>query len=106
MFADIGYERMVSCAEKIVEGLSRDPRGLATSLSARGLISDTIMMQTLILNETRVDKARRLYTTVFDAVKLHPERYDHFLAILREHGVYIDLLELPDKGIIIALCQS
>ncbi len=95
---------MVSCAEKIVGGLSRDPRGLANSLSARGLISDTIMMQTLILNETRVDKARRLYTTVLEAVKLHPGRYDHFVAILREHGgVYTDLLEMLEiKGVILA----
>ncbi|XP_064383526.1 uncharacterized protein LOC135332127 isoform X3 [Halichondria panicea] len=99
---NIGYERMVSCAEKIVEGLSRDPRGLATPLSARGLISDTIMMQTLILNETRVYKARRLFTTVLEAVKLNPWRYNDFLAILREHGeVYTDLLEMleiKEKG--------
>ncbi len=92
---------MVSCAEKIVEGLSRDPRGLATSLSARGLISDTIMMETLI---PKVDKARRLFTTVLEAVKLHPGRYDDFLAILREHGVYTDLLEMLEiKGVITTL---
>ena len=96
---------MVSCAEKIVEGLSRDPRGLATPLSARGLISDTIMMQTLILNETRVYKARRLFTTVLEAFKLNPWRYNDFLAILREHGeVYTDLLEMLEiKGMILAL---
>ena len=93
---------MVSCAEKIVEGLSRDPRGLATSLSARGLISDTIMREII---EIKVDKAKRLYTTVLNVVKHYPEKYDDFLAILREHGeVYTDLLELLKiKGIIIAL---
>ncbi len=92
---------MVSCAEKIVEGLSRDPRGLATSLSARGLISDTIMREII---EIKVDKSKRLYTTVLNVVKHYPEKYDNFLAILREHGVYTDLLELLKiKGIIIAL---
>ncbi len=93
---------MVSCAEKIVEGLSRDPKAIATSLLSRGLISDTVLRETIELNETKVDKARRLHTTVLDVVKLYPERYDDFLAIFREHGgMYTDLLELLEiKGML------
>ena len=96
---------MVSCAERTVEGLSRDPWAIATSLIARRLISDTVLSETIGLNETKVDKARRLFTTVLEAVKLHPGRYDDFLAILREHGeVYTDLLEMLEiKGVILAL---
>ncbi len=84
---------MVSCAERIVEGLSRDPQGIATSLLAKGFISDSVLSQTIELNETEVDKARRLYTAVLQILKLYPERYDDFVAIFREHGeVYTDLL--------------
>ncbi len=96
---------MVSCAERIIEGLSRDPRGLATSLLSRGLISDTVLKKTIELNETKVDKARKLYTTIFQIVTEYPERYDDFLAILRENGgMYTDLLELLEaEGMITAL---
>ncbi len=91
---------MVSCAEKIVEGLSRDPKGIAISLLAKGFISDSVLSQTIELNETEVDKARRLYTTVLDVVKHYPTRYDDFAAMFRENGgVYTDLLELLEiKG--------
>ncbi len=93
---------MVSCAERIVDGLSRDPKAIATSLFSKGLISDAVMMETIELNKT---KARRLFFAVLEAVKLHPGRYDDFLAILREHGgVYTDLLEMLEiKGMILAL---
>ncbi len=95
---------MVSCAERIIEGLSRDSIGIAISLFSKGLISDAVMMETIELNETKVDKARRLFTAVLEAVKLNPGRYDDFLAILREHGVYTDLLEMLEiKGMILAL---
>ncbi|XP_064383528.1 ankyrin repeat and KH domain-containing protein 1-like isoform X2 [Halichondria panicea] len=90
-----GYKRMVSCAERIVEGLSRDPNGIAISLFSGRLISDALMRATMELSQTKVDKARRLYTTVLDVVKHYPERYDNFLAVFREHGgMYTDLLEL------------
>ena len=96
---------MVSYIERIVEGLYRDPKGIATSLLAKGLISDSVLSQTIELNETKVDKARRLYTTVLQIVKLYPTRYNDFVAIFREHGgVYMDLLELLEiKGMITAL---
>ena len=96
---------MVSCAEKIVEGLSRDPRGLATSLLSRGLISDNFLSETIELNETKVAKARRLFTAVLNVVKHYPERCDDFVAILREHGgMYTDLLEMLEiKGMITTL---
>ncbi len=93
---------MVSCAEMIVEGLSRDPKAIATSLLSRGLISDTILRETI---ETKVDNARRLYTIVLDVVKHYPERYDDFVQIFRGYeGMYTDLLELLEiKGMILAL---
>ena len=95
---------MVSCAERTIEGLSRDPKRIVTSLLSRGLISDTVLSETIELNETKVDKARILFKTVLEAVKLHPGRYDDFLAILREHEVYTDLLEMLEiKGMITTL---
>ncbi len=96
---------MVSCAVRIVEGLSRDPQGIATSLLAKGFISDSVLSQTIELNETKLDKARRLYTIVLQIVKLYPMKYNDFVAILRElGGMYTDLLELLEiKGMITAL---
>ncbi len=91
---------MVSCAEKIIEGLSRDPKRIA-SLLAKRLISDAVVRETIELNETKVDKAKRLYTTVLNVVKHCPEKYNHFVWIFRGPGrVYTDLLELLEiKGI-------
>ncbi len=96
---------MVSCAVRIIEGLSRDPKAIATSLLSRGLISDNVLSETIELNETKVDKARRLFTAVLSVVKRFPKRYDDFVAIFREHGgMYTDLLELLEiKGMILAL---
>ncbi len=97
---------MVSCAERIVEGLSRDPIGIATSLLTRGLIDNTVCRQTMKFWETKVTKARRLYTIILDVVKNYAEKYDDFVAILREHGVYADLLELLEiKGMITAVLK-
>ena len=93
---------MVSYAERIIERLSRDLKRIATSLLSKRLISHTCMRRaTIKLGETEVDKARRLYTTVLDVVKNYPERYDDFVAILRERGgMYTDLLEMLEiKGI-------
>ena len=91
---------MVSCADRIIEGLSRDPKGIATSLSS--IISSVAVMETMEIN---MDKTRRLYITLLEIVKHYPEKYKDFVAIFRGHGgMYTDLLEMLEiKGVILAL---
>ena len=72
-------------------------------LFSKRLISDSILSETMELNITKVDKARRLYPVVLQVVKLHPERYNDFVAIFRDQVMYTDLLEILEiNGMITA----
>ena len=85
---------MVTCVKKIVEGLSRDPDDLAVSFFGEGLISFEAMDKILnTLRETTIEKARKLYTLVLRVVKLYPERYNVFIAILHQDPLHKELLE-------------
>ena len=75
---------MVAGGAKIVEALSRDPNGLAQVLCAKGLISDSIYQDTIELKETRINKARRLYSAVLKLVQEYPQQYDDFIGMFRE----------------------
>ena len=86
---------MVACGDKIVEGLSREPKELAQSLHTKGIIADDTLQETNeLLNETKREKARRLYTAVLDVVKTYPRRFEDFVAVLRTNQLlHIDLLK-------------
>ena len=75
---------MVAGGEKIVEALSRDPKGLAQALFGKGLISNAVLDEMNELNETKTDKARRLYSAVIKVVKEYPRQYDYFIQIFKE----------------------
>ena len=77
---------MVAEGEKIVEALSRDPKRLALKLFTKDLISRTILEETNELNETKVDKASRLYSAVLKEVLEYPQHYDTFIEILSGMG--------------------
>ena len=84
---------MVAGGEKIVEALSRDPKGLAQALFTKGLISNAILEETNELNETRTDKARRLYSAVLKVIQEYPQQYDDFIEIFRQkRGQYESFL--------------
>ena len=74
---------MVTGGEKIVEALSRDPKGIAQVLFAQHLISCALLEETNELNETKTDKARRLYSAVLKVVQEYPEKYDNFIGVFR-----------------------
>ena len=85
---------MVSHGEKIVEAISTDPKGLALSLHAKRLISDTDFEETNELNETKTAKARRLYSAVKKMIQHHPGRYDDFIRTFKDSGkLHCDLLK-------------
>ncbi len=92
------HQTMVYCSEKIVHGLSQDPRAMATALLAKGFISDETFAE---INEvSRTDKRRgeHLYQTILGVVKQYPHRYKEFKDILQQNEVlYSDLLQTMDE---------
>ncbi len=87
-----GYSVLVKCSEKIVHSLSVEPRAIALHLFSAGLISQNILEQTNELNDTKREKAIRLYTTLLSVVKHHPHKYHKFVSTLRPNLIYTDLL--------------
>ncbi len=85
---------MVCNGEKIVEGISNDPGGWAISLFSKGFISDTLMEETIELNETNASKAQKLYSTLLKKVKAYPEKLDEFISLLQEKGSCYDDLKI------------
>ena len=88
---------MVTGGEKIVEALSRDPKGLAQALFAKDLISIAILEETNELNGTKTDKARRLYSAVLKVVRDYPQQYDDFIGVLKKQGQYDNLLKILQR---------
>ena len=85
---------MVACGNKIVEGLSRDPKELALSLHMKGIVGDDTLQKTNELNEIIRDKARRLYTAALEVVKIYPSRFEDFVAVfLNNYLLHNDLLK-------------
>ena len=85
---------MVTCGKKIVEGLSRDPDGLAVSFHGERLISSEEMDRIINIAEGKtMKKARNLYILVLRVVKLYPDKYNDFIAILHQDWLHKELLE-------------
>ncbi len=83
-FIDIGYKVMVSCGEKIVEGLSRNSKDIALLLLAKELILIDVYKKIIELNETNTDRARRLHLKVLKVVEQSPEKYDVFVDVFQQ----------------------
>ncbi len=81
---DPGYKVMLSCGEEIVEGLSRNLKAIALSLLAKDLISLDVYEETIKLNETNTDKARRLHLKVLKLVQQSPEKYEVFVEVFQQ----------------------
>ena len=86
------------CSEKIVQSLSEEPKAIALGLLSAGLITECILEKTNELNETKREKATRLYTALLSVVKQHPHKYQELVSTLRLHPVHTDLVtELKDS---------
>ncbi|XP_064384971.1 uncharacterized protein LOC135333882 isoform X4 [Halichondria panicea] len=93
-----GYSVLVSCSEKIVQSLSEDPKALALHLLSAELITVSILEKTNeYVNETKREKATRLYTTLLGVVKHHPHKYHKFVSTLRLDPLHTDLVTLLDS---------
>ncbi len=88
-----GYSVLVRCSEKIVQSLSEEPKALALHFLSAGLITPCILEKTNeYVNETKREKASRLYTTLLGVVKHHPHKYNDFVSTLRPNPLHTDLL--------------
>ncbi len=96
---DIGYKVMLSCGEKIVEGLSRNPKAIALMLLAKELILIDVYQKIIELNETNTDRARRLHLKVLKVVEQSPEKYDFFVEVFQQQNQLCE-------DIVLALNQS
>ncbi len=82
----------------IVQSLSEDPKALALHLMSAGIITVSILEATNELNETKREKATRLYTALIGVVKHHPHKYHEFVSTLRLNPLHTDLVrELDSK---------
>ncbi len=95
---NIGYSVLVKCSEKIVQSLSEEPKAIALRLLSAGLITQCILEKTNeYVNETKREKATRLYTALLGVVKQHPHKYHEFVSTLRLHPVHTDLVTVLDS---------
>lgn len=69
--------------EKIIESLSQEPKEAALRLLSAGFINDFILEKTNELNETKREKATRLYTAVLGLLKHNAHKYQDFVATLK-----------------------
>ena len=93
-----GYSVLVSCSEKIVQSLSEDPKALALHLLSAGLITVSNLEKTNeYVNETKREKATRLYTALLGVVKHHPHKYHEFVSTLRLNPLHTDLVTQLDS---------
>ncbi len=86
----------MNCSEKIVQSLSEEPKAIALGLLSAGLITECILEKTNELNETKREKATRLYTALLGVVKQDPQKYHEFVSTLRLHSLYTDLVTALD----------
>ena len=101
---------MVECSEKIIHGLSGEPKKMATSLLEKRFIADGTLDDTFqLVHETNTDKGRRLYAAVLEVIRNYPQRYSDFISLLEQNrSQYDDLLKVLDtreKGIALLFSQ-
>ena len=90
-----GQQTIVHCSEKIVAGLSREPRSLAVVLHGKGFISTETLREVTELSKTNTHHATKLYLSILGTVQHHPHRYSDFISILHDNTLlYSDLLKV------------
>ena len=93
-----GHQILVDCSEKIVAGLSSEPKAMAVTLHGKGFISTELLREITELPATKTDNARKLYLSILETVQRHPHRYSEFISILRSNTLlYSDLLKVLEE---------
>ena len=84
---------MITQCNKLISGLSREPKDLAYSLLERGLLSKEKVEEIVQIPATDKENARKIYNVVLESVQHFPHRYSDFVSLLKEKALlYGDLL--------------
>ena len=85
------------CSEKIIAGLSSEPKAMAVTLHGKGFISIEVLGK-IIERPATTDRATILYLSILETVQHHPHRYSEFISILRSNTLlYSDLLKVLEE---------
>ena len=88
---------IVDCSEKIIAGLSSEPKAIAVTLHGKGFISIEVLGK-IIEQPATTDHATILYLSILETVQHHPHRYSEFISILRSNTLlYSDLLKVLEE---------
>ena len=79
---NFGYKTLLHCSDKIIAGLSSEPKTVSDTLHGKGLISTELLREISELQATKTDNARKLYLSILETVQHHPNRYSNFISIL------------------------
>ena len=91
---NIGYEALVSCHDKLVSEIAKDPKQMAVSLFQHRFIFEDTKAKINELDRIKRDKAILLVDDIESKVKCYPEFYEKFLLILGENELlYCDLVK-------------
>ena len=93
-----GYQTLVYCSEKIIAGLSSEPKSVGDSLHGEGLVSTEVLREISELPATKTDNARKLYLSILRTVQHYPNRFSDFIPILSGNVLlYSDLLRALEE---------
>ena len=93
-----GQQTVVDCSEKIITGLSEEPKSMAVNLHGKGFISTETLREVTELPATKTHHATKLYLSILGTVQHHPHRYSDFISVLRDNVLlYSDLLKVLEE---------
>ena len=89
-----GYTVLIKLCDKVISGLSREPKALAHTLLGRGLLSQEKVEEIVQIPATDTQNAHKIYNVVLECVQHFPHRYTDFTSVLGENILlYSDLLD-------------
>ena len=88
-----GYTVLIKLCDKVISGLSREPKALAHTLLGKGLLSQEKVDEINQIPATDKQNARKIYDVMLECVQHFPHRYTDFIFALKENALlYNDLL--------------
>ncbi len=80
------YKTMVSCTKVLTDSIAHGVSGISDSLFAGSIISDETHQEMMNNSLTGHKKAAILIKDVSDRIKLNPDKFNRFVAALKEEG--------------------
>ena len=94
-----GYTVLITLCDKLISGLSREPKALAYTLLGKGFLPQEKVEEIVQIPATDTQNARKIYDVVLGCVQHFPNRYIDFLSVLKGKGLlYGDLLTALKKA--------